>query len=629
MKTKPRIKERLGIFALPLYFCVMVCLDLAFRYLYPSDVISWRDLTPLMFTLGWALMMTAVAGILPRKGGRLFMAVSTVFFVLMILVHCVMKNLFGKFFSVQDLLYAGEGAKFFSLKYLQIRLPMLLCGLLAAAGSFVAAWLLPEKKGKRQRLSSGLCGILGLALVLTLHFGNVTDRVEGTMSWDMSLNAGSASSRKVVYTEFTNPNVSMALTGVYHYTFRNIGVTLSPFQSEDEAQALEALDEFYADRTSSLSELQGSLAGKNLIMIMLESIDSFLITPEFMPNLWAAQQQSVYFTNHYTPLYLTAGTFGTEFLSQTGLIPPQNGASTSVYAVNAFPESLANLFREAGYTANSFHAASPAIYNRGAIHLNLGFEAYHSYTELGMEDYMLDSQLLNGFDQMASEEPFFSFIITYSGHGPYDESLSNISDPHLERAQQAVAASGITGSQANMEELVLAVAHAMETDAFIGGLMEALESGGHSEDTVVLFYADHYCKYMTDPEFLMEIKGVDNRNLLCNTPLFFYGTGLPPAEQTQLVSSVDIYPTVCSLFGLDNTPGWYLGQDMFAGGRELVFWPDYSWYDGSVYVDGGAEAADEYQAQTGADVRKMLNMAWDTVIWDYFRQATARAERLG
>ena len=55
-----------------------------------------------------------------------------------------------------------------------------------------------------------------------------------------------------------------------------------------------------------------------------------------------------------------------------------------------------------------------------------------------MDDYMLDSQLLRGYDQIVSDEPFFSFIITYSGHGPYTTEQQNISEPHLDRARAVI-----------------------------------------------------------------------------------------------------------------------------------------------------------------------------------------------
>lgn len=52
---------------------------------------------------------------------------------------------------------------------------------------------------------------------------------------------------------------------------------------------------------------------------------------------------------------------------------------------------------------------------------------------MGMENYMLDSQLIEGYDLMTAGDPFFSFIITFSGHGPYTDHMRDISDAHLEQ----------------------------------------------------------------------------------------------------------------------------------------------------------------------------------------------------
>jgi len=619
MKQKRHLQLNPKLPALALYACVLMLLDLAFRYLYPTGPLPWDHWRPCLFTAGWTLILTAAAALLPRRWSRIWMVGTVVCSVLLTAAHCVLWNLFGEFFSLEDLLYAGEGARFFSLQYLQVRKAMTAALVLAALGGIGAAWLLPEQTPWKCRQIWVLPALLGLAVVIGLHAASVTRQVEGTMSWDVSLQESSENSRKVLYTEFTNPNACMSMTGLYQYTFRNTAVTLDPFRRKDRAEAVAKIDSWCEGRQLPESGLEGTLEGKNLIMVMMESIDTFLLTPEIMPNLYAMQQESVSFVNHYTPLYLSAGTFSTEFLTQTGLIPPASGVSTAVYKEHAFPMSLGWLFREKGYTANSFHGASGAIYDRGAIHENLGFEAYHSYVEMGMEDYMLDSQMIRGFDQMVSDEPFFSFVITYSGHGPYDGSAPNIIRPHLEKARQAAAASGIAGSDANMEELTYAIAHAMETDAFIGELRQALMDGGHGEDTVLLFYADHYCKYLTDPAFVMEIKDVSQRNLLCRTPLFFWGTGMESQQIENSASSADIYPTVCSLFGLNADLRYAVGQDLFAGSDHLVLWPDYSWYDGSCYVDGAAAPANAYEAETAAEVRTRLNLAWDMVRYDYFK----------
>lgn len=54
-------------------------------------------------------------------------------------------------------------------------------------------------------------------------------------------------------------------------------------------------------------------------------------------------------------------------------------------------------------------------------------------------------------------------------------------------------------TEAQKEEYTRAVAQAMETDAFIGGLRERLEADGHAEDTVLMLFTDHYCKYFPMP----------------------------------------------------------------------------------------------------------------------------------
>ena len=67
-----------------------------------------------------------------------------------------------------------------------------------------------------------------------------------------------------------------------------------------------------------------------------------------MPNLSKLKAESISFTNHYTPAYITAGTFNTEFMTNTGLLPATGGIATSVYGNNSFPYSLANLFGQQG-----------------------------------------------------------------------------------------------------------------------------------------------------------------------------------------------------------------------------------------------------------------------------------------
>ena len=277
------------------------------------------------------------------------------------------------------------------------------------------------------------------------------------------------------------------------------------------------------------------------------------------------------FTNHYTPAYITAGTFNTEFMVNTGLLPAASGTSVSVYTQNAFPNALPQLFRAAGYTANSFHGSGPEVYNRGSIHENLGYEAYHSGEDMGMADHTLDSQLLSAYDAITAGDRFFSFIITYSGHGPYTEE-NPIFQRHAAAARQAAVRTD--------GNYVYAVGHAMETDEFVRLLMEKLEADGLLENTAVVFYADHYNYYMMNDALNMDIKGVDTLDLLQHTDFFIYSKDLPPRQVEKITSSIDVLPTLANLFGLDAQYSYLTGDDAFSDGGGYVFFNDNTCYGG-------------------------------------------------
>ena len=221
---------------------------------------------------------------------------------------------------------------------------------------------------------------------------------------------------------------------------------------------------------------------------------------------------------------------------------------------------------------------------------------------------------------MTEGEKFYSFLITYSGHGPYTEESQNISGPHYQAAKAAVAKSGVTGSEANMEEYTLAVAHAMETDAFIGQLWEQLQADGHYKDTVLVFYADHYGKYMSDTEFLCQIKGVQSGSPdLYRTPFFLYAENLKPQKVEKYTSTVDIAPTLVSLFGLEADRRYYAGDDIFGDLGGVVIFPNYSWYDGTTYYseDYRGDISPEVE-NCSASVRERNNASWDSLRSNYF-----------
>ncbi len=615
-----RLMDGMGRLYLPLLWLMLVGLDVAYRYLYWIDGLpTFRDIRALCFTMLWALLLCGVVYILPFVLRRIFVVLLVVLASALCLIHSSMYRIFGTCFSFADLSYAEDGARFFSMDYLSFRKGLLLCIIAAIAAALLAAVGM-KKRAYRWPRAVIAVGMFAVSVVgiYVLH-ASLIESDDQTFAWDTQYNSSTDQS---VYTNFSDVNRCFFMTGGYQYLFRSFVVTYGIEDMLTNGETYEQLDAYYEQsekNTHPDNEMTGALRDKNLILVLLESIDTWLLTEEYMPNLYALQQQSINFENHYAPMFISAATFGSEFSVNTGLVPPTNGINNKAYSTYAYPYSLAHLFRNEGYTANSFHSANPSIYSRGDIHSNWGYEQYFSWEELGMDDYMLDSQLINGYSYMVQDELFFDFVLTYSGHGPYTEEMDNISADHWDAVYQAVDPDAIPATGDDLEEYYRAVAHAMETDKFIGELVDRLTEDGHINDTALVFFADHYAKYMTNTDLVMQLKGVDNTDMLCRTPFFIYSSDLPAQSVTKLTATMDIAPTIANLFDLDVNYAYYTGDDAFGDGGGYVIFRNLNWYDGETYytADYSGELTDEIK-QRNQEVFERIQASWDTLHSNYF-----------
>ena len=616
-----KFKTVIGKLALPLFFVILVFLDIAFRYFYRSaETLEIEGTAAIIFTFGWALVLTGAAWAMPVKARKIFMPVIVIFNVLVCLTHAVMHHLFGNFFAISDLYYAGDGAKFFSFTYLVIRKALLAACAVAVIGIILVSVWHGKPAAKKWSVRQLLLGLLAIAVgiggVAVQHRGYMGE-IRNTMSWTDN---GSVSDGDV-YKDMSDVNRSLYLCGIYQYLWRSFTVTTGLSDSLQNAEVYKELDEYMASSPKAehdANEMSGLLEGENCFFILLESIDTWMLTEEYMPNLYALQQKGVDFTDHYSTLYISAATFNTEFIANTGQVPPSAGLDTKSYQDSEFPTSLAKLFTAKGYKAKSFHSADPSIYNRGKIHLNLGYENYHYWPNIGMDNYELDSQLTRGFAKMTEGDPFFTFILTYSGHGPYTEELAEISDRHLEAAKAAIAKSDVPAEALADPEYTLAIAHAMETDEFIGNLVAELESSGLDENTALVFFTDHYGKYMTDTDLVMKLKGAANMDLICRTPFFIYSPKLEAQKVTRVTSTADIAPTVANLFGLDVNYAWYPGCDAFGNNETFDSYGIADKPCGTAVFRSGAYYDGIYHSIPSADSTRWLDIAWKLMKCNYF-----------
>jgi arylsulfatase len=91
-------------------------------------------------------------------------------------------------------------------------------------------------------------------------------------------------------------------------------------------------------------------------------------------------------------------------------------------------------------------------------------------------------------------------------------------------------------------------------DAQIGRVLDALESRDDADETLVLFTSDHGDM---DAGHRLCFKGPFMYDELCNVPLIFSLPGVIPAGESreQLVSNIDLLPTLCEYAGLQAPEG--------------------------------------------------------------------------
>ncbi|MDO4516272.1 MAG: sulfatase-like hydrolase/transferase [Bacillota bacterium] len=584
------------LYLLPLVLAYL-CLDLTLRFTYRGmGIVGVKYLPASLFTLGWVLVLAGFVLLLPRKVKWLGRGLPVGIFVALCLTHSAFMEIFSRFFSFSDLTYSGVGG-FVKADYIRFQ-PLVLTAAAAAVLLVLLSGRMeraaPAAITKRTLLLSLLLMAAGGVIVAAVHF--LCFPKMDTVMWKNTGEDG----ENAAYQNYINTTNALMVSGLFQYTARDLFIQVAPAGSMtgEERQLVEDyVAEYEAARTEN--DYTGLLAGKNVILVQLEAIDTWMLSEAYMPNLWNLKQESLSFSNHYTPTYIAAGTFNTEFMVNTGLLPATGGLPTSVYLRDAYPYSLPSLFTQAGYTARSFHNSEGAVYDREAIHLNLGYESYTSGWEMGMESISLDRYLINGFEDMVAGEPFYSFVITFSAHGMYGED--NPIYQANAQAAQAVA-------QRTEDNYVYAVAGAIETDLFIGELMDKLTESGHLEDTVLIFYADHHNKYIMDNDLEMELKGVDQLNLLEHTDFFIWSQDLPAGQVDKVTGSLDVLPTVANLFGLDTTGAFLAGHDGLGDQGGYVFFSDGSWYDGQTYWAVGSDAGDPQRSSQIARITALSNL---------------------
>src|SRR5690606_30493531 len=129
-------------------------------------------------------------------------------------------------------------------------------------------------------------------------------------------------------------------------------------------------------------------AGKNLIVIQMESLQNFVLDleidgVEITPNMNKLLTESYYFNNFYQQVG-QGNTSDAEYVVNTSLYIPERGAATQMYANKQLP-SLPKLLKQENYTSATFHTNVVEFWNRAELYSSLGFDHYYDAQYFGTE----------------------------------------------------------------------------------------------------------------------------------------------------------------------------------------------------------------------------------------------------
>ncbi|WP_343089416.1 sulfatase-like hydrolase/transferase, partial [Methanocalculus natronophilus] len=225
--------------------------------------------------------------------------------------------------------------------------------------------------------------------------------------------------------------------------------------------------------------------------------------------------------------------------------------SMASYYDNTFPNTIPQLFNDKGFISTAHHNYTDHYYPRNDFHPAIGFDQYKDAYAMGMieegeyEDsqppWMSDLEMFEKtLDDVISDEPFFAYYLTVSGHLPYDETHETASE-HYDKIIEIYEENDREIPED--ESIVYHHAAHYDFDLALGYLMDTLEAEGLLDDTVIWIQSDHYA-YGMNRDTISEIdtwKGTDETRLnMHNVPLSIHHSSLDGRTVSHTFSNIDV-----------------------------------------------------------------------------------------
>lgn len=561
------------------------------------------NIIPNLFTITWACLFIGISLSLKSKIGKWVYLGVNILFLIMFLTNGIYYSTTHNFFDFILLESTSEGAPYMMDCIKNCNVWIYIWFVIIIFAIYIGFKKIPKKDNFNYK---NVIIVVLVFLLIHLLLPNLYGSANSSLEWNTWQNP------RNIYKNFNDANKSMSITGLYEYTIRNFYITFLQTEEEETSEDYEFLMEAFSVNNNEVNKYTGIFKNKNLIFVQLEGIDDWLLTEKDMPTLYGMLNNSFVFQNHYSYYNGGGSTFNSEFAVNTGFITPlsytQNAYS---FNKNSFPYSMANMFKNQDYVVNAFHMNSGEYYSRQTNYSNWGYDKYYGLLDINDykdKSYTLDRELINDVTfqekMFPKDSKFVDYLITYSNHLPFTNTkgvckLLYDMEMDLNDTVDMGEESSSTFVQLTEEECIRKQAH--ETDYMMELLLKKLTELNLIDDTVIVVFTDHYLYTVEDKTILDKYKNTSN-NLINKTPFFIWQNNMKRTNIKEVTSQLNILPTTLNLFGINYNPNYYIGSDALSSNyKGIVFFSDYSWYDGNIYVDNGVIANNKSSSQEYLD----------------------------
>lgn len=561
------------------------------------------NIIPNFFTITWACLFIGISLSLKSKIGKWVYLGVNILFLIMFLTNGIYYSMTHNFFDFILLESTSEGAPYMMDCIKNCNIWIYIWFVIIIFTIYVGFRKIPKKDNFNYK---NVIIVVLVFLLIHLLLPNLYGSANSSLEWNTWQNP------RNIYKNFNDANKSMSITGLYEYTIRNFYITFLQTEEEETSEDYEFLMEAFSVNNNEVNKYTGIFKNKNLIFVQLEGIDDWLLTEKDMPTLYGMLNNSFVFQNHYSYYNGGGSTFNSEFAVNTGFITPlsytQNAYS---FNKNSFPYSMANMFKNQDYVVNAFHMNSGEYYSRQTNYSNWGYDKYYGLLDINDykdKSYTLDRELINDVTfqekMFPKDSKFVDYLITYSNHLPFTNTkgvckLLYDMEMDLDDTVDMGEESSSTFVQLTEEECIRKQAH--ETDYMMELLLKKLTELNLIDDTVIVVFTDHYLYTVEDKTILDKYKNTSN-NLINKTPFFIWQNNMKRTNIKEVTSQLNILPTTLNLFGINYNPNYYIGSDALSQNyKGIVFFSDYSWYDGNIYVENGVIANNKSSSQEYLD----------------------------